>query len=117
MEARRWINQSQPQTLVIAVFLLYIDAVFLFIGGGFLSPLGIAMIAGSVGAGWGISNEKKWGYVLGLVVSFIGLAPYIALIASGGNPFTEPIGLMFAVAQVALLLHPMSRDYQRVWFR
>ena len=27
------------------------------------------------------------------------------------------IPLMFAVALVVALLHPMSRDYQRIWFR
>ena len=27
------------------------------------------------------------------------------------------INLMFAVALVALLLHPMSRDYERIWFK
>ena len=28
MEQRRWVNQTQPQTLQIAVFLLYLTAVF-----------------------------------------------------------------------------------------
>jgi hypothetical protein len=27
------------------------------------------------------------------------------------------INTIFSVALVALLLHPMSRDYQRIWFR
>jgi hypothetical protein len=27
------------------------------------------------------------------------------------------ISFLFAVALVALLLHPMSRDYQRIWFK
>ena len=27
------------------------------------------------------------------------------------------INLMFEVALVALLLHPMSRDYERIWFK
>jgi len=27
------------------------------------------------------------------------------------------INLMFEVALVALLLHPQSRDYQRIWFK
>ena len=33
METRRWINQSQPQTLYIAVFLLYINAAFTLLFG------------------------------------------------------------------------------------
>jgi hypothetical protein len=28
----------------------------------------------------------------------------------------DPIGLMFAVALVALLLHPQSREYQKIWY-
>jgi hypothetical protein len=27
------------------------------------------------------------------------------------------ISLMFEIALVALLLHPQSRDYQRLWFK
>ena len=27
------------------------------------------------------------------------------------------IGLAFAVVLVVLLVHPMSRDYQRIWFK
>ena len=26
------------------------------------------------------------------------------------------ISFLFAIALVALLLHPMSREYQRIWF-
>ena len=33
-----------------------------------------------------------------------------------GNVFVL-VGFMFDVALVALLLHPMSRDYQRIWFK
>ena len=41
METRRWVNPSQPQTLQIAVFLLYINAFFSVLGGlPRLDPLG-----------------------------------------------------------------------------
>ena len=118
METRRWINQSQPQTLYFACVLLYIDAVFAVLRLAFLHPLGLAIVAGTVGAAWGIANEKKWAYVLGIVVSALALVPYVMMIAAGDNPIaTAPIGLMFAVAQLALLLHPQSREYQRIWFK
>ena len=29
----------------------------------------------------------------------------------------DTVGLLFDIALIALLLHPMSRDYQKVWFR
>ena len=40
------------------------------------------------------------------VVGILGLFKGVALIS-----------FLFAVALVALLLHPMSRDYQRIWFK
>ena len=32
-------------------------------------------------------------------------------------PSGSLLGLMFAIALIALLLHPQSRDYQRIWFK
>src|SRR5947208_16341757 len=62
MEQRRWVNQTQPQTLQIAVFLLYLTAVFNFIDllriHAFPLPF-VAGIVGSVAAGYGIANERK----------------------------------------------------------
>lgn len=111
-------NQSQPQTLVIAVFLLYLDAIFLALSGGLFRPIGLLFIAGSVAAGYGIANERKWGYFLALVLAVLGLLDYAVVLARGGNVIgTDPIGLMFAIAQFALLVHPQSRDYQRIWFK
>ncbi|MBV8950105.1 MAG: hypothetical protein JOZ99_04465, partial [Actinobacteria bacterium] len=77
----------------------------------------LTMVAMAVGA-FGIANEKKWGYALGLVgavlnliwpsVFGLGLSYYL------GRGILETI---FSAALVGLLLHPMSRDYQRIWFR
>jgi hypothetical protein len=57
METRRWTNPSQPQTLQIAVFLLYANAVL-----GVLLPqlplLTIAGLAGAAGA-YGIANSRR----------------------------------------------------------
>lgn len=115
-EPRRWINQSQPQTLVMGVYLLYLDAVFLVIGGAF-SGLGLLLVAASVGGGYGIANEQKWGYMLGVGVSAVRV---LLLLQFGAGAFGSTrvlIALLFAVAQLALLLHPQSRAYQRVWFK
>jgi hypothetical protein len=67
----------------------------------------MVLVIGGVIAGFGIANEKRWGYGLGLVVAFVDV------LLSLGNI----LSLMFAVALVALLLHPQSRGYQRIWFR
>jgi hypothetical protein len=117
MESRQWLNPSQPQTLQIAVILLYIDAFFLVLRGGIFTSYGLLIIAGSAGAGFGIANERKWGYALGVAVACFGPVLRFAL---GGFDAVFGVGLinlMFEVALIALLLHPQSREYQRVWFK
>jgi hypothetical protein len=114
METRRFVNPGQPQTLQIAVFLLYLNAAFTLLFGGFLSPFGLLLIVGGAAAGFGIANEKKWGYGLGLAMAF---APFVLRLVYGGSLLgASLINLMFEIALVALLLHPQSRDYQRIWF-
>jgi hypothetical protein len=116
METRRWTNPTQPQTLQIAVFLLYINAVFVAIFGGLGSPLGIALVAGGGAGGFGIANERRWGYKLGLAMA---LCPFLLRMAVNGVESVfggDVINLMFEIALVALLLHPHSREYQKIWF-
>jgi uncharacterized membrane protein HdeD (DUF308 family) len=114
MPANRWLDTTQPQTLLIAVILLYINAAESLLFGGFANPISLVIIVGEVAAGYGISNEKKWGYGLGVVMAIIVLV-FILL----SNPFAGAnlISLLFGVALVALLLHPQSREYQRIWFK
>ena len=122
VQGRRWVNNTQPQTLQIAVFLLYLNAFFELIGREWVVPLGLALIAGQVAAGHGIANEQKWGYGVGVAMAFVPLvlrvaiAGPIGLLGSGGN-LASLMSLMFEIALIALLLHPQSRDYQRIWFR
>lgn len=117
METRRWINHSLPQTLGNAVLLLYISAAFdALFSLGSLSGLGIVLVAGKVAAGYGIANEKKWGYQLGLAMAF---APFVLRFLFGGLDAVLGVGiisLMFEVLLVALLLHRESKEHQRIWF-
>lgn len=116
MEDRRWINQSQPQTLVIAVYLLYIDAAFDLLLGGYMHPvMRILIPAISIAAGFGIANERKWGYGLGVGVAVFNLAFLLLLL--GGNILAGGVSIIFAVAKLALLLHPQSHEYQKIWFK
>ena len=117
MQTRRWVDPSQPQTLQIAVFLLYAQAGLLLLFGAFLNPVGLAVIAGGIGAGYGIANEQKWGYGLGLLVAFFPFIFRIAYVGLNQVFSTDIISLMFEVALVVLLLHPQSRDYERIWFK
>ncbi len=124
MERRRWVNPAQPQTLQIATFLFYFDAAFGLLAfvlrpgsyRGIYLVLALAIIAGQVLAGWGIANEFKWAYPLAIAMAVL---PFLLRFFLAGNPFagSDLIGLMFEIALVALLLHPQSRDYQRIWFK
>ena len=117
MQTRRWTNASQPQTLQMAVLLLYISAAFDVLFGGFANPLVLLLAAGNVAAGYGIANERKWGYLLGVGVASLAVLPYVFWLVAGGLSATLIISAMFPVAMLALLLHPQSRDYQRIWFQ
>ena len=119
MERRRFVNPAQPQTLVIAVYLLYFHAGFLLFAllvNGTFPLLYVALAAGGFVAGYGISNEFKWAYILGIAMAIL---PFVLRFLDTGNPLAsgDLIGLMFEIALVALLLHPQSRDYQRIWFK
>lgn len=66
-------------------------------------------------SGFAIANEKKWGYVLGLVLAGLNVLGDLAILAFGA--FIVVVTLLFAVVLFALLAHPHSREYQRIWFR
>ena len=122
METRRWTNPSQPQTLRIAVILLYISAVFGVLRGSifFLFPIGLLLVVGSAAAGFGIAHDRRWAYVLGVTISVLGLLPFaIFLVDEGLGAILDLdilLVLLFPVARFALLVHPTSRNYQRIWF-
>ena len=108
---------GQPQTLQIAVFLLYASAVFnvLYLLVGVFPSFFVFIAAAEAAAGYGIANEQKWGYGLGVAMAF---APFALRLAFGVGIFSGGlINMMFEIALIALLLHPQSRDYQRIWFK
>lgn len=97
------------------MFLLYIDAAFgVLFGRVFIFPVGTALVVASAAAGLGIANERRWGWVLGVVVSAVGLLFALLLFDSAG--LDAALSLLFAGAQLALLVHPQSRRHQKVWF-
>jgi hypothetical protein len=116
----RWVNQHQPQTLVSATILCYIEAVFgLLFGVVTRSPYVLVfVIVGLAAGGYGIANEKKWGYTLAVAASVVQV---LALLAVFGADTFRIVGVLlsfiFDAALVVLLVHPMSRDYQRIWFK
>ena len=120
MRLNRWLNPSLPQTLQIATFLFYFNAVFGVIYGVVLSPIGLLLTVGSVFAGLGIANELKWGYVLGVIIAVLGLVPFFILVRRYGLDglfnFNVILSLIFPVALFLLVIHPESRSYQKIWF-
>ncbi|MCI0634197.1 MAG: hypothetical protein L0206_09840 [Actinobacteria bacterium] len=118
MNERRFFNPSQPQTLQIAVLLLYLNAVLdLLFGFGFLGLFGLLIIVGMAAGGFGIANEQKWGYVLAVTVAIARVALLLVLAGVEVLEFPLILTLLFDGALVALLVHPESRDYQRIWFK
>ena len=127
MSDQVWINNRQPQTLYIAQVLMYFRGGMAILFGGLIgigrvSLLGSTVIGtlylllltvGLVAGAYGIANEK-WGYQLGVAG-----APFLIrlqLLVGDGllDALTvDSIGLVFDVALVALLLHPMSSDIQK----
>jgi phage shock protein PspC (stress-responsive transcriptional regulator) len=113
MPSNRWVDRTQPQTLMMATVLMYINAALgVLFGVAFVSPLLAILVLGPVAAGWGIANEKKWGYWLGLSLTLVEVL-YLLLHFWYGSVIT----LLFYIALTALLLHPESRSYRRTWFR
>ena len=124
-------NQSQPQTLVIATWLLYLTAAFTFLffndrvvylgivdNGNLVNLLRLLLPAACVGGGYLVSNEKRNGYYLAVVAAAV---PVVARLVFSLRYQISPlnydvIGLAFDVALVALLLHRMSREYEKIWF-
>jgi hypothetical protein len=92
-----------------ATVLLYINAVLALLGG---FGLGLVLVIGQVAAGLGIANEKKWGYWLGVALTALIVAFLVVNFS-----FVAILNLVFYIALLALLLHPMSRAYRKTWFR
>jgi len=116
---RKFLNQSQPQTLVLGTLLLYVNAVFGVIFGVVATSvvLGLITIIGLAIGGYGIANEWKWGYAVGVTAAGLQLLMLLAVFGSEILEFPVIITLLFDGALVGLLLHPESRSYQRIWFK
>ena len=121
-------NQSQPQTLQIAVFLLYGHAFFTVLdylrqreAYQSLSPWGYLLVGAAIFgvlAARGIASEAKWGYIAGIFVAVSPLIFRYKVFGGISGVFKEDvIGLIFEIALIAALVHPQSREYQRIWFK
>lgn len=119
MNDYKFLNQFQPQTLVIGTMFCYIDAAFGLLFGVLTTSaiLAIVTIFGLAAGGFGIANEKKWGYFIAVGAAVLQVVGLITVAGSDVLQFPLILNLVFDGALVALLLHPQSRDYQRIWFK
>jgi hypothetical protein len=118
METTRWTNPSLPQTLQSAVILLYINAVFTLLFGRF-GAFALVFTAAYAFGGWGIANERRIGYRVAVGVAltpFVLTAAFFGVTAVIPTTFDGLLAIAFPVLLLFLLLHPMSRGYQRIWF-
>jgi hypothetical protein len=113
----RFVNPHQPQPLYSGTILCYMEAFFMLLSLGTFSSLGLFIVGGLGAGGYGIANEKKWGYALAVAAAILNALLYLTFGLGSLRNVWVLISFCFAVLLVALLLHPQSRDYQRIWFK
>ena len=120
----RFMDDSFPETLRGALFLLYVSAVIGLLTGALNSTGGVLFSAGRVAAALATVQGRRWGYSLAVGLAVARIVPYVLswtyfqTIAFAGLGFDDSsvLDLFFAVLFLALLLHPRSRDHQRLYF-
>ena len=139
LDFRKWFDRFQPQTLQIATWLLYLNGFFAlidFLGergwigyarfdkGALGTLIGLVVVVAYVGGGFLMANDRKLGYRLALAASFspFALRFWILWDKPGISFFDmltgrQTLSFLFDVALCVLLLHPTSREHQRVWYR
>jgi len=142
IDQRRCFDRMQPQTLQIATMLAYLEcffsAVAILDGGGYLGFLAnhsvwwfvvaVASTAALAVGGLLMANGRRLGWRILVVAAFspfvLRIATMLILGAWSASPLdwiiARPAGgsfltIIFDGALVALLLHPQSRDHQRIW--
>jgi len=114
---RRLFNPHQPQTLQTATFVAYFSAFFDLLSVGAFGIIVLAFAGGLTAGAYGIANEERWGYTTAVVVSVLRVCWLAVTFGTDVLAFPTILSLLFDGALVALLVHPMSRDYQRIWFK
>ena len=120
------------------MWLLYLNGFFAFvafldksdwIGGARVTKgalglaVGLLVVASYVGGGFLMANGRRIGYYFALFAAFSPfllrlwiLSPYNELGLIDKLTGQDTFGVIFEIALCALLLHPHSREHQRVWY-
>jgi hypothetical protein len=123
MESRRALNPAMPTALVLAQLGLYLGAVYA-VGRGMaaLRFPGWELLIGcwQLLAAYGIANERRWGWRLGLAAAAVSVLPAVDQFVRSPGIALHP-GFLVLVAlpvfTVSCLGEPSARDFQRAWFR
>ncbi len=86
------------------------------IGRSLASFVPLLMLGVFVLGGLGVANERKWGYWVCVGGSAFATLATLYWVVRFGFGLNLALRLMFDVALVAMLLHPQSREYRRIWF-
>jgi hypothetical protein len=139
IDYKRWFDRTQPQTLQIAMLLLYLNGFFALVSflegdgdwvgvarvtkGGVGALVGLAVIAAHAFGGLLMANGRRLGWYLGLAAAFSPVVLRFWVLSGSNWSFqdklfgTRIISFLFEAALVALLLHTQSREYQKTWYR
>lgn len=138
LDYRKWFDRFQPQTLQIATWLLYLNAFFVLVNwlgrddwigiarireGALGSLIGLGIFAAYVAGGFLMANDRRLGWRLAVVAAFSPFVLRFWVLRDVDWSFIDKLtgrqllSFIFDVALCALLLHPQSREHQRVWYR
>ncbi|HVX21188.1 MAG TPA: hypothetical protein VHB02_07560 [Acidimicrobiales bacterium] len=115
MPERKWIDKTQPQTLQAAVLFCYLNAALavLYLLIFHVGPWLPLILLG--GTAYGMANEWRWAYWASVVLAGLYLLVQLIFFFTGGG-FSGILNLLFAAVLFGLLVHPESRQYERIWF-
>jgi hypothetical protein len=112
-----------PTALVWGQLLLYLGAAYA-VGHGFaqLRFPGWELLFGCwmLLAAYGIANERRWGWRLGLAAAAGSVLPAVDQVVRAPALGLHPdflVLLVIPVVTVCCLGEPSARDFQRAWFR
>ena len=132
LDARRWFDRFQPQTVAIATWLLYIEGQFAVVnwldGSGLQgawsrsNPFGLLTLIAAlsfIAGPYLMANGKLLGWWVSVMAA---ASPWIlrAIVRFDYSGVTlrwvitqgDTIGFLFEAALLALLLHPMTRSFK-----
>jgi hypothetical protein len=123
METRRAVNPAMPASLVWAQVALYVGAAYA-VARGLAEPrfpaweilIGLWQLL----AAYGIANERRWGWRLGMAAAVASVLPALGQLARSPVLVLRPdfvVLIAIPFFTVCALGEPSARDFTRAWFR